>query len=434
MAVSKRLRYEILRRDNHACRYCGATAPDVPLRVDHVAPVALGGSDTPDNLVTSCEPCNSGKSSATVDAAVVAGVSDDAIRWAEAMKKAAAELSEQNQPKLDYRNAFESEWNGWTYPSAGKQLNHELPADWKTSLDRFRQAGLPVEVWPDIVERAMVNKTVKADNLFRYCCGIAWRMVDELHEAARRHLKVKSAKAQVLSHLDQVIVDAWASNWLADHEEAVTGNARANFTESLVEFRGNGDWVSSDRLLAAALAGGCERSATIQDAMAALIKEERSEVVIDWIDAWTELTGEPPDNFLCHVVQGQVDELADSDLTLSRTRRAAILAGYHRSSELHHGLRESQVRATGVTKRRQTAIDIWCRSFWASAGRWPTDQERASLIGHLDRIVSDADFHFPDVYAAATAAGAYQDPDLSTCLERHGSVFEVAARPLAPTA
>lgn len=23
MAISKRLRYEILRRDNHACRYCG---------------------------------------------------------------------------------------------------------------------------------------------------------------------------------------------------------------------------------------------------------------------------------------------------------------------------------------------------------------------------------------------------------------------------
>ncbi|SCE61234.1 HNH endonuclease, partial [Streptomyces sp. Termitarium-T10T-6] len=143
MAVSKRLRYEILRRDNHACRYCGATAPDVPLRVDHVTPVALGGTDTPGNLVTSCEPCNSGKSSATVDSAVVDGVSDDAIRWAEAMKKAAAELSEQNQPKLDYRNAFESEWNSWTYPSAGKRLNHELPADWKTSLERFRTAGLP---------------------------------------------------------------------------------------------------------------------------------------------------------------------------------------------------------------------------------------------------------------------------------------------------
>ncbi|MCZ7413118.1 HNH endonuclease [Streptomyces sp. WMMC897] len=63
MAVSKRLRYEILRRDNHACRYCGATAPSVPLRVDHVVPVALGGEDHPNNLVTSCEPCNNGKSS-----------------------------------------------------------------------------------------------------------------------------------------------------------------------------------------------------------------------------------------------------------------------------------------------------------------------------------------------------------------------------------
>jgi 5-methylcytosine-specific restriction endonuclease McrA len=54
MAVSKRLRYEILRRDNYACRYCGATAPDVKLNVDHVIPQSLGGSDKPDNLVTSC--------------------------------------------------------------------------------------------------------------------------------------------------------------------------------------------------------------------------------------------------------------------------------------------------------------------------------------------------------------------------------------------
>jgi 5-methylcytosine-specific restriction endonuclease McrA len=39
MAVSKRTRYEVLRRDNHACRYCGGIAPDVILTVDHVTPV-----------------------------------------------------------------------------------------------------------------------------------------------------------------------------------------------------------------------------------------------------------------------------------------------------------------------------------------------------------------------------------------------------------
>jgi hypothetical protein len=63
MAVSKRLRFEIFRRDSHTCRYCGATAPGTPLRVDHIVPVALGGTDHPSNLVTACEPCNSGKTS-----------------------------------------------------------------------------------------------------------------------------------------------------------------------------------------------------------------------------------------------------------------------------------------------------------------------------------------------------------------------------------
>jgi hypothetical protein len=77
MAVSKRLRYEILRRDSYTCRYCGASAPDVPLRVDHVTPVALGGADHPSNLVTSCEDCNSGKSSTI--AGLVADVLSDTV-------------------------------------------------------------------------------------------------------------------------------------------------------------------------------------------------------------------------------------------------------------------------------------------------------------------------------------------------------------------
>ncbi|MFF8716201.1 HNH endonuclease [Streptomyces sp. NPDC015184] len=47
MAVSKRLRYEILRRDNRTCRYCGAGAPDAPLCVDHVVPSAAGWAQSP---------------------------------------------------------------------------------------------------------------------------------------------------------------------------------------------------------------------------------------------------------------------------------------------------------------------------------------------------------------------------------------------------
>lgn len=56
-----RLRFAILARDAFTCRYCGRKAPDVELRVDHITPVAEGGSDEPENLCAACSDCNAGK-------------------------------------------------------------------------------------------------------------------------------------------------------------------------------------------------------------------------------------------------------------------------------------------------------------------------------------------------------------------------------------
>lgn len=186
MAVSKRLRYEILARDNHTCRYCGATAPDVKLVIDHVTPTALGGRDEPSNLVTACEPCNSGKTSTVPGAATVEDIAEDALRWAAAIKQAAAELEAQDEPKRQYQAAFKKAWDEWTWEYKGKRQTFDLDPEWRSSLERFRQASLPVTVWPDIVEKAMTHKTVRSENIFRYCCGIAWRMVTELQDAAKR--------------------------------------------------------------------------------------------------------------------------------------------------------------------------------------------------------------------------------------------------------
>lgn len=62
MAVSLRIRFEVFKRDAFTCRYCGRTTPSVVLEVDHIVPVAGGGSDDPTNLATSCWECNRGKS------------------------------------------------------------------------------------------------------------------------------------------------------------------------------------------------------------------------------------------------------------------------------------------------------------------------------------------------------------------------------------
>ena len=60
--ISKRLRFEVYKRDEFACTYCGRTPPSVELVLDHVVPHADGGEDDATNLVTSCQDCNAGKS------------------------------------------------------------------------------------------------------------------------------------------------------------------------------------------------------------------------------------------------------------------------------------------------------------------------------------------------------------------------------------
>ncbi len=60
--IGKKLRFEVFKRDSFKCQYCGAAAPDVLLHVDHIKPVAAGGTLEMTNLITACVSCNLGKS------------------------------------------------------------------------------------------------------------------------------------------------------------------------------------------------------------------------------------------------------------------------------------------------------------------------------------------------------------------------------------
>lgn len=60
--IPKSVRFEVFKRDKFKCQYCGSSAPDVILEVDHIKPVSKGGTDDLLNLVTSCRDCNRGKS------------------------------------------------------------------------------------------------------------------------------------------------------------------------------------------------------------------------------------------------------------------------------------------------------------------------------------------------------------------------------------
>jgi HNH endonuclease len=59
--IGVRERFRILRRCGFRCHYCGKSARNVALEIDHVIPIALGGSDAEKNLVAACPACNAGK-------------------------------------------------------------------------------------------------------------------------------------------------------------------------------------------------------------------------------------------------------------------------------------------------------------------------------------------------------------------------------------
>ncbi|MEU8278195.1 HNH endonuclease [Microbispora bryophytorum] len=186
MAVTKRLRYEVLRRDNYTCRYCGASAPDVKLTVDHVTPVALGGRDESANLVTACEPCNTGKTSTTPGAPLVENVAADALRWAQAVKAASSQMLADLKARQQIHADFEKAWSVW--PAARGKGPVLLPPGWRDTVDAFIGAGLPWPVLAECITKAMTRDKVKADDKFRYMCGIAWSKVNELQESARLSL------------------------------------------------------------------------------------------------------------------------------------------------------------------------------------------------------------------------------------------------------
>jgi hypothetical protein len=79
--IKTSVRFEVFKRDSFTCQYCGAKSPDVILEVDHIKPVAGGGTNDILNLVTACRQCNAGKKDRLL--------SDDA-----AVKKARAQADE----------------------------------------------------------------------------------------------------------------------------------------------------------------------------------------------------------------------------------------------------------------------------------------------------------------------------------------------------
>lgn len=202
MALSKRLRFEILNRDGHTCRYCGGQPPDVVLTVDHVLPTALGGADDPSNLCAACRDCNAGKSSVKPGGPVVEQVARDAERWARAIALVSTDYDCRASDADSELEQFDYEWLLWHSNFDGKPLPR--PDDWRESVVAWLGRGLTMEAIIRHIPKAMGARLKGGpDAAWRYFCGINWNVITQFDEQATSMVREMEDMAD-LAHIGDV--------------------------------------------------------------------------------------------------------------------------------------------------------------------------------------------------------------------------------------
>lgn len=173
-AISKKMRFEVFKRDGFVCQYCGAHPPAVILHVDHIHPVALGGGNEIDNLVTACEPCNLGKSSRSL------------ADIPQSLKSKAAEIQEREEQIRGYqavmdekRQRLESDAEKVREIYEQFDEGYTLTDSAMVSVRNFVEKLGRHEVM-NAMEKAYSRPSKGEGSQFKYFCGICWNKIREL--------------------------------------------------------------------------------------------------------------------------------------------------------------------------------------------------------------------------------------------------------------
>lgn len=171
MAVSKKIRFDVFKRDRFTCQYCGSTPPSVILELDHVDPKANGGLDLLENLVTACFDCNRGKSDKLLTA-VPPSLEEQAniLKEREDQLKAyrrqrAAVHKRQNADIALIERVF-----GDSFP------NRFFVDRFKNSIRRNFLPHFTAEALADDMSQAC-DRMRYPEAAIKYFCGICWRKI-----------------------------------------------------------------------------------------------------------------------------------------------------------------------------------------------------------------------------------------------------------------
>jgi len=172
MSLSKKLRFEVFKRDGFQCAYCGQTPPAVALEVDHVDPKSKGGKDDIDNLITACFNCNRGKRDIPLNK-IPNKINDNF----EILKEKEEQLKEYRKYVLKVRKRIDSDVD-----LVEKQFqiyfeNHRFTDNPKLSVRRFLDI-LDLHIILDCMDMACLRKD-DPQQAWKYFCGICWNKIKD---------------------------------------------------------------------------------------------------------------------------------------------------------------------------------------------------------------------------------------------------------------
>ena len=422
MAIKPRLRFEIFRRDHHTCRYCFRT--EVALTIDHVVPSILGGSDAPTNLVTCCEECNSGKSSALQGGPTVDDVDDDLIRWTRAMKRAAAIAREKHDEVERYREAFKTRWGDWHFTADKRPV--PLPDGWAESIDRFCAEGLPEWMWDGIIRRAMSG--VSGSN-FRCACDLARNKLYELQRRARAEVDGQPDESTFSERIAAQFLESWGdpdSKPSADDLRILDTHARAANAAGYEEvsiacaaYKGAQDCNPGIKAyldtvddvfdLERAVGddgpfgkGGIDRDLIpTQDERDAEIVAEAA--VVAWRRAWLDHPDEraAPDHADEQCVREQVRDLYPGALDADEAIQGMTWAGSEGKTDLNDG--RSSAKAFSET---ELAVSAWEHAYSLATGVRSTPEQMQAVWEDLYTLRKNQAWAY-DLAVAAVFAGTH---------------------------
>lgn len=170
--LTKKVRFDVFKRDGFCCAYCGNKPPTVVLEVDHINPVSAGGSNSIDNLITACFDCNRGKGRHELSV-----VPDSIQRRAELIEEKMLQVKALDRLIKANKRAEEKKIDQIEEIFC-KEFDSYFSDSFRASVRKFVQSISIDEVEAAMYRACSKRRDNKTDAL-KYFCGTCWNIIKE---------------------------------------------------------------------------------------------------------------------------------------------------------------------------------------------------------------------------------------------------------------